>query len=468
MRKMRYILLGMAIAAMLFTSIRPIYSAGISENVKQAVKILKGLDNSHDKIWAVQVLCETVEQDSSAYAMNVLGIAYMKGIGVSQNDSLAAHWLECAGRYGYKDAFHNLGMFYKNKPHQDFIRSADSFRKGAEAGSLMCFYDYGFMLYKGLGCNQNYAQAIDFFRRGADYDHAPCLYMLGLCYRNGYGVEKDTDKAMFYLHRSATLSYRFAMEELNREEAENSWEQLYADELPMEIPATMPDIQPLITDISSLKGDFQGVLVTYDWSGQDIIEEHPLKFIINTEGKELSGYWHEGSDTVCVKAEISDDGHLLFNESSIKRNERYVEEGPVRYKFESADICANGNLITGRMRLYSMKEREPERPMYISLQKVSSEGKTDANDGHNNEAHIYAYPNPFSDHVTIHFELTNDVQHAKAHIYSQSGVNIQSFNLGSLEAGKHSFTLSPSVYKGTYVLCVAAGNQLFRTIIVRK
>ena len=168
---------------MLLLSVSPIFSTEESENVKQAVSVLKGLDNSQTKTWAINVLRQAAETDSSAYAMNALGIAYMKGMGLEQDDSLAALWFERAGQNGYIDAFHNLGSFYKNRPQQDFVRAALSFQKGAEAGSIMSLYDYGFMLYKGLGCNQDYAQAVSLFRRGADYDHSPCLYMLGLCYR---------------------------------------------------------------------------------------------------------------------------------------------------------------------------------------------------------------------------------------------------------------------------------------------
>lgn len=466
---MKYILKIRTVAIiMLLLSACPVFSTEISDDIRQAVKVLKGLDNSQTDTWAVNVLLQAAEADSSAYAMNALGIAYMKGLGVTQDDSLAIYWLERAGQSGYADAYHNLGSFYKNRPQQDFVLSAQSFRKGAEASSLMCLYDYGFMLYKGLGCHQDYTEATKLFRRGADYDHSPCLYMLGLCYRNGYGVEQDADKAIFYLRRAAMLSYRFAMEELNREQPENSWSHLYTDDdLLIEIPATMPDIQPLITDISTLTGCYQGVLVTYDWSGQNIINERPLTLTIKAEGEELTGSWHEGNDSVRIKAVLSDDGHLLFNESSIKRHERYVEEGPVRYKFESADVCANGNFITGRIRLYSMKEREPERPMYISLYKGNSTedaGTIDAQE----KSRIYATPNPFSDHVTIHFELAEDVQQAQVHIYSQSGTNVQSFSLGALKTGKHSVSLNPTVRDGVYVLGISAGHQQFRTIIVKK
>lgn len=454
--------------SMFLISASPAFTTGLREDVKLAVKVLKGLDNSNGKDWAVDILRHAAEIDSSAYAMNALGMAYMKGIGVEQDDSLTAFWLECAGHAGFIEAYHNLGTFYKNRSQQDFIRSTDSFRKGAEAGSIMCIYDYGFMLYKGIGCKQDYAQAANLFRRGADYDHSPCLYMLGLCYRNGYGVVKDEAKALFYLNRAATLSYRFAMEELNRELPENSWDYLCSDiDFLMEIPATMPDISPLVTEVSLLSGDYKGVLVTYDWSGQNVINERPLTLTANVVGKELSGQWCENGDTVLVKASISEEGRLFFNEGSIKRKERYVEEGLVRYRFESADICVNGDYITGTLRLYSMKEREPERPMYIALCKNSLSDETCVSDKQN-KCHIYASPNPFTNNVTINFELAEDVFQAKAHIYSQSGSNVQSFSLGSLAAGKHSVSLHPNIRDGIYVLAVSANHQQLRTIIVKK
>lgn len=45
------------------------------------------------------------------------------------------------------------------------MKACSFYKKGAEANSLVCCYNYGFMLYKGLGCQQSYEEAISFFRK---------------------------------------------------------------------------------------------------------------------------------------------------------------------------------------------------------------------------------------------------------------------------------------------------------------
>ena len=121
--------------------------------------------------------------------------------------------------------------------------------------------------------------------------------------------------------------------------------------------------------------------------------------------------------------------------------------------------------ITGRLRLFSITLREPERPMYIALQKTVYNGNTKGDDA---KSKIYAYPNPFSGQLTVSLELTDDVPSASVGIYSQAGVNIHTYNIGALSCGKNAFTLYPSLPNGIYMLRVIAGRQRFQTIIIKK
>ena len=122
-------------------------------------------------------------------------------------------------------------------------------------------------------------------------------------------------------------------------------------------------------------------------------------------------------------------------------------------------------LITGRLRLYSMAQREPERPMYITLQKMEKKEQDNEFDVENN---IFAYPNPFAQQVTLSFELSEDMYQAKALIYSQSGINVANYSLGNLSAGHHAISLRPAIPDGMYVLYVVAGKQRLQTYIVKR
>ena len=440
------------------------------EEVWLAVRILKGLDDSKDKAWAIETVRQAAEKDSSAFAMNALGVAYMHGIGVEKNDTLSTYWLEQAGAHGIHEAYHNLGLMYKNGKAgltQDFQKACRYFKMGAENHSVMCAYDYGYMLYKGLGCRQDYAEAYHWFQKSATYDYSPALYMLGLCHRNGYGVERDDDRADFYLGRAAKLSFTDAMDELKRPEPENSWVIQHPEkDLQLESPISMPEVSAALMPQADLTGEYKGVIATYDWSGQNLINERPLSISVLHGDSLVQCRWCEGKDTVQTEAYVNEDGRLVFSKGTIRKQERYVEGGPVLFRFEDADISIAHGLITGRLRLYSMAHREPERPMYVTLQKANASGQEEEESGASGR--IYAYPTPFAQQLTISFELAKDAPQAKALVYSQSGTNMANYSLGSLTAGRHTVTLSPTVPDGIYVLYVVAGSQTFQTIIVKK
>ena len=445
-------------------------AAAQTDDVTQAVCVLKGMETDGDKAGAISTLVSAATRDANAMAMNALGIAYMKGIGVDADSTQATLWFERAGEAGYHDAYHNLGMMYKDGQcglRQDFAKAARYFDAGARAGSVMCYYDMGYMLYKGLGCRQDYAKAADLFAKGVDLDHSPCLYMLGLCYRNGYGVERDSARASFLLGRAAELSYGAAIEEQLRELPENSWNSLAAHmEQAVQAPASMPAIEPMVADIASIPGNYHGSLITYDWSGKYIINERPLSVSMAMVGGVINGKWCDGVDTVSFSATVAADGRLVFKDGAMRRHERYTEEHPVLYRFKSADLVSMGGGLTGSLRLYSVTQREPERPMYISLAKVGAQDRDVAVDSIGTS--LKAYPNPFSGDVTLSFELTEDVAFARICLYSQTGVNVLNATTGALAAGRHSFTITPNVPDGMYVAHVTAGNRQFRAIIIKK
>lgn len=80
---------------------------------------------------------------------------------------------------------------------------------------------------------------------------------------------------------------------------------------------------------------------------------------------------------------------------------------------------------------------------------------------------IVASPNPFSSQFDVSFELVEDCA-AKLRLYDVYGKLAYTQDLGRIEEGRHTETIMPNVLDGTYVLNIAAGRQIFRTIIVKK
>lgn len=437
----------------------------LTDEIRHAVRVLKNIDVDRSKAWAIALLTEAAENDTSAYAMNTLGLAYLSGSGVEKDTPTGMSWLKKAGEHGFADAWHNLGMIYKdgtNGVAQNFGMAYKAFVRGADEGSMVCQYDAGFMLYKGLGCQQDYAKAASLFEQASAASHSPSLYMLGLCYRNGYGVEQDTARASQLLHRSAILSFRPAMEELRRPEPENYLRETAADTSD-EKPQHMPSITPATNDTSLIYGHHTGYVVMYDWSGQYILGEKPVVMTISHGNGLAEGNMILSDDTIAFKAQVMADGRLIFTDGILQLNERYTPGRKVNYRMDHAMLDIWEGKIRGSLSLYSLKLKEPERPMYMEL--VNTMGsETSSSDRY---GRITAMPNPFSQSFIATFELLEPC-HAQVRLFDQAGRMVYRHDLGHMAAGRQSVRVTPNVKDGTYVLNVKAGKQVLRAIIVKK
>ena len=440
-----------------------------NDEVMHAVGVLKGIYQDYTKEKAVSILLNAAENDTVAYAMNALGLAYMEGIGTEQNAEKAISWLKKAGENGYCDAYHNLGVIYKLGKcgeKQNFTAAYNAFIKGAEAGSDACRYGAGFMLYKGLGCAQDYGKAMELFQTASDNGNVYATYMLGLCYRNGYGTAQDEEQGMELLNQAATLGYSAAIEEISRKNPENYLSGIIvSDSAFTDIPASMPEIKADVNDTTLLRGKYSGCVVMYDWSGRHVLGEKPVCMSVSRTGEEISGYLLLGTDSVPFKADITAEGSLKFKKSYVSLKERYTFNGKVQYRLDSADLDIWNDRIRGRLSLYSLSQREPERPMFMELYR-GAYGKTD-NDNTCANGYIAIAPNPFDSQFDAIFELRENAT-ATARVFDKFGVLIWQQSLGTFEAGKHKVTLSPDIRPGYHVLNISAGKQVLRTIIVKK
>ncbi len=440
------------------------------EDIKHAVRILKNIDTDQSKDWAISLLRKAADNDTLAYAMNTLGLAYMAGAGVEQDSAQAVAWLEKAGAHGYSEAYHNLGMMYKDGGGvaQNFAKAYDAFRRGAENSSVVCKYDEGFMLYKGLGCGQDYIRAARLFDDAiSKIEHTPSMYMLGLCYRNGYGVPRDSARAGQLLDRAAMLSFGPAMEELRRSRPENYLGEMYGEDgVDAEAPAQMPEISAEVNDTSLIYGMHSGFIVMYDWSGKFVLGEKPVTMDIRRAGEgKAAGRMILAGDTVAFKADITADGRLLFSKGNVRLNERYNIGQKTNYRMDNAVLDVWKDKIFGRLNLYSLNLKEPERPMYIELSRISMHGNSV--DADQRFTHIHATPNPFRHEFTATFELQEQCN-AQVRIFDQAGRMVYTRSLGTMSAGKHDAAIAPQIKDGTYVLNIKAGKQILRAIIVKK
>jgi len=431
-----------------------------------AVDVLKGKDSSKDKEWAVNLLIESQNYEKDAFVQNVLGIAFLHGIGVEADTVKAIDYFTESGALGYTQAYHNLGMYYKyaTDGKQDMRKAYESFKKGAETGNPTNCYNYGFMMYKGLGCRQDYSAAMEQFEKAAAFNHPSALFMIGLCYRNGYGVEADTAIANIYLRQAAELGMADAMEELMKEEPENSILSVEASvDENMNVPTEMPTIVPYLPE-QDISGSYNGVLATYDWSGEYLIAQSPLSVVVNSYNDTLNGLWIQGTDSIAFTAKIDSQGVIHFNNTTAELYDRYSSDFHSRYCFEHVELNYAAEVITGDLRLYSLTEMEPERPMFVCLRKSDGAESQDTDERYTK---LYAYSSPSSRQITLKFELAEDVPSVAISFYSRTGMNILNYKYGYLGAGECILMLSPDIPDGYYTIHVTAGKNQLSTIIVK-
>jgi len=443
------------------------------EEVLEVINVMKGLNNKMTKFQAVIELKKYAEKGNSM-AMNAIGMAYMHGVGVDIDSTAAVNYLIKAGETGNAESYHNLGMMYKDAHagvKQNFNKACEYFQKGIQASSVICRYDLGFMSYKGLGCEQNYKKAADLFHQASDYDVTPALYMLGLCYRNGYGVERNDENAKFYLERAGKLGYTDALIELQRKNPENYLqEQVTNDGKKADIPSEMPTINVVANDIKSLPGKYEGFVVMYDWSGKFILGEKPIILNLNNDGSKFTGNLIIDKQKIPFEANIDNNGMMFFANSQLKLGERYTGPQGVDYRMDYMKMEIWPNQISGRLGLYSLKLREPERPMYIELYRNGEKpiNSLVTNDTINVEERIAVAPNPFEFSFDATFRLKNAANNVKARFFNITGMLEDVINLGDLESGNNKVSITPNLRKGTYVLNIKAGDQVLRTIISKN
>jgi len=442
-------------------------------DVMEAVNAIKGINNKITKSQAVVLLKKYAENENSM-AMNTLGMAYMHGVGVGIDSLAAINYLENSGKSGNPEAYHNLGMMFKDAHagvKQNFDKAFQCFQTGVDAGSVICRYDLGFMYYKGLGCEQDYEKAATLFRQAADYDVTSALYMLGLCYRNGYGVEQNDETAKFYLERAGKLGYADAWIELQRTNPENYLhERAYNDSSKINIPSEMPNINITTNDINSLSGEYQGIVVMFDWSGKYILGEKPVTMNFGKDGNKYAGNLVINNQTIPFEANIDNKGIMHFENSQLKLGERYTGPQGVDYRMDNMKMEIWPNQISGSLSLYSQKLREPERPMYIELYRngVKPMNSRISNESVKVEEKIIVAPNPFDVSFIATFKLLNAANNVEARFFNSTGLLVDVISLGDLRNDNHTVSISPRLQKGTYVLNIKAGKQVLRTIIYKK
>ncbi|HLW92643.1 MAG TPA: caspase family protein [Roseiarcus sp.] len=151
-----------------------------------------------------------------AAAMNNLGLAYERGIGVGKDIGEAARWFHRAAEAGNTPAMNRLGFAFRRGDGVpiNFVQSLRWFRRSAEAGNPQAGTEVAISYQNGWGTLKDPAAAITWFRKAADAGNAGAMNHLGHAYLGGIGVARDPVEAMNWFRKAADAGNVFAMNSL--------------------------------------------------------------------------------------------------------------------------------------------------------------------------------------------------------------------------------------------------------------
>ena len=182
-------------------------STSQSESVMTSVIVSQSRDQIRKELNQNYDFLNTLKaaQKGSSEAQFNLGLMYGDGLGVKQDDVLAANWFIKSAEQGYADAQLNLGWMCQRGlgVKQDDAQAANWYRKAAEQGNAGAQFKLGRMCQRGLGVKQDDVLAAYWYRLAAGQGHAAAQFNLGWMYELGLGVKEDDVQAVYWYRLAA-------------------------------------------------------------------------------------------------------------------------------------------------------------------------------------------------------------------------------------------------------------------------
>lgn len=339
-------------------------------------------------------------------AMSSIGDIYLAGLGTKKNLDSALFWYRKSIDHGNISVYNTIGNIYKNGilTQQNFERAVYFFQKGANLNENECIFMLAYMNYKGLGTKQNYSVAFNLFNRLVNIGDTKSMYFLGLCLKNGYGTDVDVEGANYWLLKASKAGDHQSRKELAEPQPENI--SSVSDILQQQLTQIKSSNEKFTASSSNnYQGKYSGYVVYYDWSGKFVHEIIPLALDIKKSGSGYEGTWKEGNNSSTTIKIYPGENQFKFDKSSLLvKNNHYSGRYPEIWKFNNAYLNMsfyNDSIqLSGSVNFYSVKRKEPGKPVQIFLKK-GIEYKVGTID----DIPITLFPNPAISQTSIQFEI---------------------------------------------------------------
>ncbi|MBL0654843.1 sel1 repeat family protein [Aeromonas caviae] len=145
-------------------------------------------------------------ETGDAKAQLFLGMKYLNGQGIDQDDNNAATWIQKSAEQGDVSAQNNFGWMYEHGRgvEKDYSKAFHWYRQAAEKGNANAQYNVGVSYRNGRGIKQSDEDAVYWYIKSAEQGYAPAQFNLGYMYDYGLGVTQSDSMAFDWYSRAAS------------------------------------------------------------------------------------------------------------------------------------------------------------------------------------------------------------------------------------------------------------------------
>ncbi|MEM9340911.1 MAG: T9SS type A sorting domain-containing protein, partial [Bacteroidota bacterium] len=337
-------------------------------------------------------------------------------------------------------------------------------------------FSLGYQHFRGLGVAQDYKEAKAYFQKSAALGHADAHALLASLYYYGLGVAEDFEGALTELEKGVEKGSdqaRAILNEINKR-GSKSFSELDRVKLHHAIPTAMyplfyEEVKSNDVSVNGFEGVWKGRMITYDWSGQKVMDEADLSLTISRSDQNLFN-----ANLAVVRSNLNQypDQNLSFpltqtgNEFQIENatlkehafTGREVETNLQRLKLVLDEVDGT-TYLKGNLGSVNAKNGEVGRPISIILQRNTTQDPSS----------LTIYPNPFENHFDLQF--TSSTKGAvKVTIHSLDGKTVETVDVKQTSKGTNSIRISPSkaLDKGIYLLSLTTDQGVESQLIFKN
>lgn len=431
-------------------------------------------EKSAGEYYTIFTKYEQAAKAGNMQAMTKVGMLYMEGNKYLKQDfEKAAYYLEKSGKLGHGVAWFHLGQMYRagDLKIRNYEKAYKAYTSGAALSFSDCIYQQALMLYKGYGCTQDYKHAAALFGAEANRGTSLPMFYYGVCLRNGFGVMANYDSAVYWLKKAAIKGSRDAVTELNNKFAEcnrvtefegvNAYRMLF----PEELYKKEVKIKSASEQKKNITGQWEGVIITYDWSGKNIVGTRIISAkVTQANDSVVISITEDGDREILLKGVIKNNRIEWKNETVIlstryKANAVYYE---LDIDFLVSNIGGNTYLQADLSAQTANRRQEPMQPRKLFLKRMGFEEEIKTNRDLKKTAlsNVTVFPSPFKDffNVFIPMEYTGNLFLI---LRNQTGQVVYRYNCSLAGEGNSQIRISPpqKLSNGIYYLEVAGNGK---------